>query len=530
MSIEKQIRVVILGRPNVGKSTLFNRLYGRRRALVHDEPGVTRDRLEENTEWWIRAKRVPVTLIDTGGVGGERFAEEILQQVRIALSSADAAIFLMDGRTGVTAGDEMLLQELTRTGVTKRIPVICAVNKIDDEKHESMIGDFFGLGLDPVLTISAEHDRGMDDLKEAIAECLELDLTIEQPGLNVDLVMDQAESEDSDDESEIIEEDAEADSGDGDESAEGVIESGEDENVGPDNDRETDAEYRLRMGPPRIAIVGRPNVGKSTFVNALLNENRMIVSPIAGTTVDAIDSLVKFGDEEYLFVDTAGIRRKGKTEQGVEVLSVVQTRKALSRADVAILMLDGESGIIDQDAKISSLIEEAGCGVILVVNKWDTQRKNQGFTREMGAEIVRKEMAYLKYAPVLFISAKEGKGFDGIGDLISEILKQRRLKIPTHEFTEWVREEATIHNPANAKFFLCHQSGRNPPSFVCHVNDPDKIHFSLKRHLVNAIRERWGFMGSPVRLHFVEAERKSLPKDNRPKSKAKAKTAKRRMG
>ncbi len=505
----KPIRVVILGRPNVGKSTLFNRLYGRRRALVHDMPGVTRDRLEESTDWWIHARQVPVTLIDTGGVGGERFTVEILQQVRIALSDADVAIFLFDGQTGVTPGDRDLLQELNRSGVTGRIPVLAAINKIDHDNHEGLIGEFFGLGLDPVITVSAEHDRGMDDLKEAIAVALNLDLTGEQAALAEEVSLDEEVEEMSD--AEFNENSPEAlDAPDATE-AEAAAEA------------EAEAKWR-REHPPRIAIVGRPNVGKSTLINALLQESRMIVSPIAGTTVDAIDSSVMLDGKEFIFIDTAGIRRKGKTEQGVEVLSVVQTRKALERCDVAILMLDGDEGVIDQDAKISSLIEEAGCGVILAVNKWDTQRQNVKFTREHASDLVRAEMAYLKYAPILFLSAKEGKGFDGLGELITEIMTQRRVKIRTREFTEWVIEEATVHNPSNAKFFLCHQAGRNPPTFVCHVNDPEKIRFSLKRHLINAMRERWGFMGSPVRLSFVEAARKTLPKNHmkiKPAQKAK---------
>lgn len=437
--------IVIVGRPNVGKSTLFNRLMGRRQALVHDEPGVTRDRIEGQAIWWVGGSRYPVTLVDTGGVGGERFSQEIERQVGAALQEADLVLVVFDGQTGLAPLDRDLIRRLQQSGVTERLPVLGVVNKVDAEAHEGFVSDFYATGLDPVLTVSAEHGRGIADLEEAIAA------------------------------------------------------------VAPQTFSGEPAAGQSERGlPPRVAIVGRPNVGKSTLTNALLGRERMITSPIAGTTVDAVDSVADLGGRPVILVDTAGIRRKSKTEQGVEVLSVVQARKALERADLAILLLDGEAGITDQDEKIGGLIEEAGCGVILAVNKWDTQRKNREFTRELAADLIRRKMAYLKYAPILFVSALNRQGFENLGDLVEEILHQRQLRIPTHEFTEWVRKESTVHNPMNAKFYLSHQSGRSPPTFVCHVSDPEKIHFSLKRHLVNALRERWGFMGSPVRLLFVK--------------------------
>jgi GTP-binding protein len=471
MSIRKPFRIVIMGRPNVGKSTLFNRLIGSRRSLVHDEPGVTRDRIEHRAQWWVGRHEYPVLLIDTGGVGGDRFAQEIEDQVGMALQSADAALVVFDAHAGVTAADHELMRKISRAGIHKRIPVFAIVNKVDAESHESLISDFFSLGLDHVLTISAEHGRGIDDLKEQVIEVLRPTETEE----NADEWESSAESETMEEESETAEEDAE-----GSEAREERI--------------------------PRIAIVGQPNVGKSTLTNAILGEARMITSSIAGTTVDAVDSHVELSGKPFILVDTAGIRRKSKTEQGIEVLSVVQAKKALERADIAILLLDGEKGTTEQDEKIGGLIEEAGCSVILAINKWDTQRKNPKFTREMAADRIRGKMAYLKYAPIMFVSAKEGRGFEDLGDLVSDILHQRQLKIPTHEFTEWVRREATVHNPMNAKFYMCHQAGRNPPTFVCHVSDPEKVHFSLRRHLVNSLRERWGFMGSPVRMLFVQGK------------------------
>lgn len=474
MATRKPFRIVIMGRPNVGKSTLFNRLIGKRRALVHDMPGVTRDRIEHAAQWWFNRREYPITLIDTGGVGGEHFAQEIEDQVGMALSNADAAMIVFDAHAGVTAADHELMRKISRAGIHKRLPLFAVVNKVDAETHESLISDFFSLGLDHVLTISAEHNRGIDDLKEQVLETL---------------ISLHPESKGSEEE---FEEEAEVESD----------EAEEDLEVESEDETEEAREERI----PRIAIVGQPNVGKSTLTNAILGEARMITSSIAGTTVDAVDSEVELSGKPFILVDTAGIRRKNKTEKGVEVLSVVQAKKALERADIAILLLDGERGTTEQDEKIGGLIEEAGCSVILAINKWDTQRKNPKFTKEMAADRIRGKMAYLKYAPIMFVSAKEGRGFEDLGDLVSDILHQRQLKIPTHEFTEWVRREATVHNPMNAKFYMCHQAGRNPPTFVCHVSDPDKVHFSLRRHLVNTLRERWGFMGSPVRMLFVQGK------------------------
>lgn len=482
------VRILIMGRPNVGKSTLFNRLIGKRKALVHDEPGVTRDRNEEITKWWFNQKTLPIHLVDTGGLGGERFAEEIQRQVDIALTQTDLVLFVLDSKAGLTPLDEQLLQKMKQSGLSKKLPVIAVVNKVDAESHEERIAEFYALGLDETLTVSAEHGRGIDDLKLTVYQLLG------SPAL-------EDQQQDSDEQVDEVVEVAELDSED-------------DLHLSAEEDEEEPSPSASRAHKaPRIAVVGRPNVGKSTLINAILREERMITSPIAGTTVDSIDSIVELNGKTFLFKDTAGIRRKSKTEQGIEVLSIVQTKKALEEADIAILVLDGEKGITDQDEKIGGLIEEAGCSVILAVNKWDTQSRNQEFSKELAAERIRKKMAYLHYAPMVFMSALRRQGLGGLGDLLEEVMHQRQLKVATHEFTEWVREKSTIHNPANAKFYLCHQSGRNPPTFVCHVNDPDKIHFSLRRHLVNALRERWGFMGSPIRMLFLEAKnRRSLPR------------------
>ena len=460
METRQPPRIVIVGRPNVGKSTLFNRLYGRKRALVHDEPGVTRDRLEEESEWWVRAKRYIVRVVDTGGLGGERFSDEIAAQVKIALTEADLVIALFDGQSGYTALDREVIQQMVRSGIGKRdIPILGVVNKVDEEMHEGLINEFYEAGLDELVTISAEHGRGINDLQETIIERL---TTL------------------------------------------GKVE------ITP--------EARPVDRIPRVAIVGRPNVGKSTLTNALMGVHRMITSPIAGTTIDAVDSLCELGGKPVVLIDTAGIRRKNKTEQGVEVLSVVQARKALERCDIALLVLDAETGTSDQDEKIGGLIEEVGCSLILVMNKWDTQKNKPKFTQDTAAEGIRNDIAYLRFAPIVFTSALKGSGFQDLGELIYDILEQKQRKIATHEFSEWVRDESEIHNPGNVKFYMSHQAGRNPPTFVCHVSQPDKVHFSLRRHLVNAIREKWGYVGSPIRLVFVEGKSRRGParKNTRP--------------
>ncbi|MBL7715766.1 MAG: ribosome biogenesis GTPase Der [Bdellovibrionales bacterium] len=484
-----RLRIVIVGRPNVGKSSLFNRLFGRRRALVHDEPGVTRDRLEEQLEWQHGKQNLPITLIDTGGLGGERFAEEISRQVDMALREADVVLALFDAQAGYTPADESVIRGLQRSGLLggkgeldRKVQLIGVVNKIDDEVHESLLNDFFQSGIDPLFGVSAEHNRGIEDLKLEIIRAAE--------GLGK-MVADKSQDSDEDrwddqpneDESESSEH----------------LDVDDDSDWEESNERDAEEEKRLKE-PPRVAIVGRPNAGKSTLVNTLLREERMIVSPVAGTTVDAVDSPARLGDLDVILVDTAGIRRKSKTERGVEVLSVIQTQKALEKCDLAILLLDGEGGITEQDEKIGGLIEQVGCSVILMVNKWDTQKANEDFSREQAAELVRKKMAYLRYAPLLFVSAKYRQGLKDLGDLVQEVMDQRRVKLTTKEFTEWVRKESEVHNPMDARFYLCHQASRYPPTFVCHVNDPKKVHFSLKRHLVNAIRDRWGFMGTPIRL------------------------------
>ena len=453
---------------------------------------MTRDRIEELCEWWVKAKPYSVILVDTGGLNGDLFREEIQSQVNQALKNSDLILFVVDSQTGVLPLDEEVLRELSQSGLRKKLPIFVVVNKVDADLHEGRVGEFYSLGIETVIGLSAEHHRGIEDLKETILDTLvklHPDRQTFQPQLQAptqrEIRASRSKSKSKEKQKVITE-----------------TEAGESE----------DEQIARFETLPRIAIIGKPNVGKSTLLNALLGEERMITSSIAGTTSDSVDSEVVLNGKAFCLVDTAGIRRKGKTEQGIEVLSVVQTRKTLERADIALLVLDGEEGIAEQDEKIGGLIQEMGCSVVLVLNKWDIHARGN-FTKEIAAERIRGKMAYLNYAPLVFVSALREEGLDGLGGLFEEILEQRKVKVATHEFTEWVRQQSTIHNPQNAKFFLCHQTGRHPPTFVCHVNDPDKVHFSLRRHFVNKMRERWGYMGTPIRILFVEAKnRRSLPK------------------
>jgi GTP-binding protein len=453
------MNVVIVGRPNVGKSSLFNRLLGRKRALVLDTPGVTRDRIVEPASFWVRAKEYRVNLIDTGGLGEGRFREEIRTQVETALKEAAILLFVADIKAGLTHADREVFEELRRSGLSEKIPMILVLNKADSDSAEEGMNEFYGLGIETLIPVSAEHALQIDELKEMV----------------VDRIF-PVEPEAS------LEEDADS-------TEEPPVEAE------PEKPR-----------VPRIAIVGQPNVGKSTLLNAICGEERTIVSPVAGTTVDPIDLAIRWNDKDFVLVDTAGIRRKDRTEQGIEVLSVVQTRKTLERADLAFLVMDGEKGVYEQDEKIAGLIEEMGCSVVLVMNKWDTQVGNREFSQKKAEEEIRKKIRFLGYAPLVFTTAIESIGLERLFRVAESVLEQRGTKVQTRELTEYIREAAEVHNPDNAKFYYVHQSGRNPPTFVAHVSDPKKVHFSLSRHLVRALRERYGFSGSPIRFHFLKTK------------------------
>jgi GTP-binding protein len=483
------MNVVIVGRPNVGKSSLFNRLLGRKRSLVLDTPGVTRDRIVEPVTWWIAAKQYELNLIDTGGLGHERFKEEIAMQVQTALEEADIVLFVMDIREGLTHADEEVFNGLRRAGLRESLPVIGVLNKADNDTLEEEINQFYKFGLDHVVAVSAEHKLGIEELQEMVIE-----LSHAEP-IAVKEEIDFAE---------LTEEEAIAKADE--EAALEMVGRGADASR-PESLDEIEENYIPRT--PNIAIIGQPNVGKSTMLNAICGQKRTIVSPIAGTTVDAIDTKINWRGKDFIMIDTAGIRRKNKTEQGIEVLSVVQTRKTLERADVALLLIDAEKGVYDQDEKIAGMIEEMGCSVILVLNKWDTQQNNDEFSQKAAEEMLRKQIRFLGYAPLVFTTAKDGLGLDRLFRMVEHVVEQRTVKINTREITDFIRAEILANNPFNAKFYLVHQTGRHPPTFRAHVSDPKKIHFSLARHLVKAIRAKWGFLGTPIRFHFLKAKNSS---------------------
>lgn len=439
---EKLPLVVIIGRPNVGKSTLFNAITGTRRAIVGDEPGITRDRINGRATHLRR----PFRITDTGGIivdDKELIPSQIYRQARFALDEAAQIIYVIDGRTEITAADRDLLGMLRNEG--KR--VCLAVNKIDAPSRESLVGEFYELGLSEVFAVSAEHRLGIRDLLDYVTR-------------------DFPEAA----EPEAAEEEAE-----------------------PAGD--APAKRNLKpAGPIRVAIIGRPNVGKSTLLNALTGEERAIVSPIAGTTRDAVDELVNWNGNEFLFIDTAGIRRKGKTRLMAEKLSVVMARKHMDLADVVLLVADAEEGIVGSDATIAGYAHEEGRGVIIVVNKWDllpSAGKRQ-FERDL-----RDQLKFLDYAPVIIVSALEGTGVNRIFPAIQRVYAAATKRVGTGELNRFA---SFLNVRETNKIYYMTQVAIRPPTFVLFVDHADELHFSTERYVVNQLREAFGFEGTPIRV------------------------------
>lgn len=416
--------VVIVGRPNVGKSTLFNAITGTRRAIVGDEPGITRDRIHAEGEY--RGRRFEV--IDTGGIiqnDADLIPSQILKQARVALDRASQIIFLIDGRTEITGADRDLAKMLRQLGK----PVALAVNKIDSTSREDLAHEFHALGFRDLFPISSEHRLGLDDLLDHVSR---------------DFPQTAAEA--------------------------------------------TSVEKRAI----KVAIIGRPNVGKSTLLNALVGEERSIVTPVAGTTRDAVDESIMRDGVEFVFVDTAGIRRKGKTHQMAEKLSVVMARRHIRMANVVVLVLDATEGVVGLDATIAGYAHEGGRPLILCVNKWDLsgEKGKRKFTEDL-----RGELKFLDYASVVFVSAKTGAGVKRLFGMIRDAYKSASKRVTTGELNRFVE---TLNFDRDIKIYYMTQASVRPPSFIVFTDKAKNMHFSTERFLMNQLRKRFGFEGTPI--------------------------------
>jgi len=476
--------LAIVGRPNVGKSTLFNKLTGSRRAIVGDEPGITRDRLYGEAEWRGHAFRV----VDTGGIvpeDKEFIPAEIFRQAKVALKEAVGIIMVVDARTELAGPDRELIRQLQRMGK----PLFLAVNKVDSDKQESLVGEFHELGIREVFGISAEHGRGIDDLLDAVLPLL----PAEQTPLTAEIAEEPAG----------VAENGKA-------SANGEQPTANDEGVTTDD------------APPheiKVAIIGHPNVGKSTLLNQLTGVDRAIVSPVAGTTRDSIDEVIEYKGRKIRFIDTAGIRRKGKTELMAEKLSVVMARKNIESSDIVLFMVDATEGASGLDANIAGYAHESGRSVIILVNKWDLimsgekraisqskaariQDAKRPQDRKLYEERLRYGLKFLSYAPVLFISAHTGKGTDKILPLIEKVAAERRKRISTSEMNRFVKkidfDRASVPMGKRVKIYYMTQAGVAPPTFVLFTDRQVKLHFSYERFLENQIRAEFGFVGAPI--------------------------------
>jgi GTP-binding protein len=476
--------VAICGRPNVGKSTLFNRLTETRRSIVGDEPGITRDRIYGEVEWAGR----DVRLVDTGGVIPDDEAlipAEIFRQAKVGLEEADAIIMVVDGRTELAAPDQELARLLLRGGK----PVFLAVNKMDSAELFPSAENFRRLGFKNVCPISAEHGNGIGDLLDEVWAALPPEFVAEEPTENM-LGIDEEIEEDMD--------------GPYDEDGEPVVEEGGRRlrSHGEHVSRET-----------KIAIIGRPNVGKSTLLNALTGSDRAIVSPIAGTTRDAVDEVVERDGHSFRFIDTAGIRRKGKTKLMAEKLSVIMSRKHLEAADVSLLVIDAAEGVAAADANIGGYAHESGRSVIIVINKWDlmTTAGPDGTRAFDGGPIadkklyeqqVRDSLKYLEYAPLVFVSAAEGKGVDEVFKKVELVARERRKRVTTGQMNRFLDkidfQRASVPMNRRIKIYYMTQAAVAPPTFVLFTDRDVKLHFSYERFLANEIRDTFKFIGSPI--------------------------------
>ncbi len=433
--------VAIVGRPNVGKSTLFNRLIGARKALVHDLPGVTRDRIFGEVRWGTHV----FMAVDTGGFDSTPSADgltrKIQQHLRAAIHEADLVLFVVDGRDEIHPMDREIARLLRRTGKQ----VITAVNKIEGIIGETSFYNYTRLGMEPLFPISALHGTGIGELLDALV--LLLPESVQTPG--------EAAARDT----------------------------------------------------IKVAIVGRPNVGKSTLLNAILGEERHLVHETPGTTRDAVDALLSTSNRDYLFIDTAGIRRRGKLRAVVEKYSVIKALQGIDRCDVTLLMLDAKEGVTGQDAHIGGYILDRGKGAVILLNKWDLVAERQRRNPKKYIELVQERLHHLSFAPIVRVSALTGYGLKGILPVVDRVACEYRKRVPTHELNRFFEETVAAHPPSGSldrqiRFYYVTQVSVGPPTFVFFTNTGAKVHFSYQRYLVNQLRARFGYEGTPIRLLF----------------------------
>lgn len=422
--------VAVVGRPNVGKSTVFNRIIGERKSIVDDMPGVTRDRIYGMAEWLSQQ----FYLIDTGGIqiDEQDFADEIGMQVDIAIEEADVILFLVSAQEGVTSDDLAIARKLNRS----KKPIVLAVNKADNETQRMGIYDFYQLGVGDPLPMSAEHGTGVAEVLDEVVRLL------------------------------------------------------------------PDKSLKSYEGMTTFCVIGRPNVGKSSLTNAILKEDRAIVSDVEGTTRDAVDTPFRYDGRDYVIIDTAGMRKRGKVYESVEKYSVLRAVSAINRADVVLFLIDGEKGIREQDKHVAGLAHDAGKGVIIVYNKWDAVEKDDKTMNEITRKI-REEFKYLSYAPIAFVSALTGAKVGGLIPLIDQVHDACTMRVPTNVLNDVIMDAQMMnppkpHNGRQLRIYYASQVAVAPPTILIFVNEPELFHFSYKRYLENKLRDAFGFIGTPI--------------------------------
>lgn len=435
--------LAIVGRPNVGKSTLFNTLAGEKISIVEDHPGVTRDRIYADVTWLNHS----FSMIDTGGIEmdtKDKMLKHMREQADIAIGTADVILFLVDVKQGLVDADFKVADMLRRSGK----PVVLVVNKVDNfEKYMPDVYEFYNLGIGDPHPVSAASKLGIGDMLDAVLEQIDME----------------------------------------------KLEEAEDER-------------------PKVAIVGKPNAGKSSLINNLLGENRVIVSDVAGTTRDAIDTEICYKDTEYVFIDTAGLRRKSKIKENIERYSIIRTVAAIERSDVVILMIDAVEGVTEQDAKIAGIAHDRGRGLIIAVNKWDAVEKDNSTVKEYTKKI-REVLSFVPYVEIIFISALTGQRTKKIFDLLETVIQNHAMRIQTGVLNEILMEAVALQQPPSdkgkrLKLFYMTQVSTKPPTFVLFVNKKELMHFSYKRYIENRIRDTFGFAGTPIRIFIRERKEK----------------------